>query len=64
MSEEKRHPNEPAEGAEEDVGTSGADRPDRERDEEAKEGSAGHPREPAEGSEDDVESPGADRPNG
>jgi hypothetical protein len=52
MSEERRtvHPQEPAEGAEEDVEAPGAE----------KAGSA-HPDEPAEGGEDEVDEPGAGR---
>jgi hypothetical protein len=66
MSEERQqHPQEPAEGAEEDVGAAGAERGGHD------EGTAGntggeknrsvHPQEPAEGSEEDVDTPGADR---
>jgi hypothetical protein len=62
MSEERQqHPQEPAEGGEEDVGAPGADRAgdDRGAGDEAK--PSGHPEEPAEGSEEDVEAPGAER---
>jgi hypothetical protein len=66
MSEERpEHPQEPAEGGEEDVGAPGADRPGDDRratestDDEAK--PSAHPEEPAEGREEDVEAPGAER---
>ena len=66
MSEERpQHTQEPAEGAEEDVGAAGAERAGSN---EGKSGNAGgeeqpsiHTQEPAEGGEEDVEAPGADR---
>ena len=66
MSEEPRvHPQEPAEGGEEDVQAPGADRA---REKEGAAQDAGteerprqHPQEPAEGAEDDEGAPGADR---
>ncbi len=64
MSEERPvHPQEPAEGSEEDVGAPGADRAgDDERTAEGQQAeSSAHPQEPAEGSEEDVGAPGADR---
>jgi len=65
MSEEQQHPQEPAEGSEEDVGAPGADRAGN--DAGTAEGAGDearpsrHPAEPAEGSEEDVEAPGAER---
>lgn len=67
MSEERRqvHPQEPAEGSDEDVEAPGAEKsgPDRETAEglNAEERSSEHPQEPAEGGEEEVEAPGADR---
>ncbi len=64
MSEERQvHPQEPAEGAEEDVGAPGAEKAGEDRGpaEGAEPGSSQHPQEPAEGGEDDVEAPGAER---
>jgi hypothetical protein len=66
MSEEPQvHPQEPAEGGEEDVQAPGADRA-REKegaaqDTGAEERPRQHPQEPAEGAEDDEGAPGADR---
>jgi hypothetical protein len=65
MSEERQqHPQEPAEGAEEDVGAPGADRAD----DESAPGTAGgdtgpsrHSQQPAEGADEDVDAPGAER---
>lgn len=66
MSEERpEHPQQPAEGGEEQVEAPGADRSGNHR--KATEGAgdeskpSGHPDEPAEGAEEDVEAPGADR---
>lgn len=64
MSEERpQHPQEPAEGDEENVEAPGADRPSGGTTEGT--GSEGkpsvHPQEPAEGGEEDVESPGTDQ---
>ena len=66
MSEERpRHPQEPAEGGEEDVEAPGAEQarngegPAEDAPEEAPQPE--HPEEPAEGSEEDVEAPGAER---
>lgn len=66
MSEKEIHPQEPAEGGDDQVGASGADKPSEAR------GTAGgasvearsreHPQEPAEGGEDEVDAPGADKP--
>ncbi len=66
MNEEREvHPQEPAEGSEEDVQEPGVDRADGEEDvvEDvgAEERSLQHPQEPAEGAEEDVRAPGADR---
>ena len=66
MNEEREvHPQEPAEGAEEDVAPPGADKAS-EGDEtaegaDAERRSRQHPQEPAEGGEEDVEAPGAER---
>ena len=69
MSEEKGiHPQEPAEGGDEDVEAPGADKPGQ--DHETAEGASAqdrsvqHPQEPAEGGDEDVEAPGADKPGG
>ena len=66
MSEERpQHTREPAEGAEEDVQTPGADRaasPNGGGDEGAR--PARHTQEPAEGADDDVEAPGTERAGG
>jgi hypothetical protein len=67
MSEERsgQHPEEPAEGTEEDLQAPGAERargedvPGRDTPEEAPQ--LEHPEEPAEGGEEDVEAPGAER---
>lgn len=62
MSEERpQHTQEPAEGADEDVGSPGAERAGGAQgtDEEAMPGR--HPQEPAEGSDEAVEAPGAER---
>ncbi len=63
MNEERQqHPQEPAEGSEEDVGAPGADRAgDDDRGVGGEARPSEHPEEPAEGSEEDVEAPGADR---
>ncbi len=67
MSEEQRqHPQEPAEGSEQDVGAPGADRAENDpaKIAESAPDDAGpyrHPSEPAEGGEEDVEAPGAER---
>ena len=66
MSDEQRqHPQEPAEGSEQDVGAPGAQRAENDaRTTEGADGEAGpsrHPEEPAEGGEEDVETPGAER---
>jgi hypothetical protein len=62
MSEEQQHPQEPAEGGEEDVQAPGAERAGGDQ------GGASdqtwpsrHPQEPAEGGEEQVEAPGAER---
>lgn len=73
MTEEERrqpHPQEPAEGSEEDINVPGADRPGDPANpgtasgpgQDADERAAEHPREPAEGGEDE-ETPGADKPS-
>ncbi len=62
MSEERaQHPQEPAEGSDEDVEASGAERAGET--DKATEGPlpSQHPEEPAEGSEEDVNAAGADR---
>ena len=66
MSEERpQHPQEPAEGGDEDVGAAGAERAgddqgtSRNADDEAR--SPAHPQEPAEGGDEDVGAPGAER---
>lgn len=74
MSEEERrqpHPQEPAEGSEENVDAPGAERPgdpanpstagDSGKDAERR--AAEHPQEPAEGGEDEEGAPGADKPS-
>ena len=70
MSEERPgiHPQEPAEGADENVEAAGAERSDDPSNPGAAEEAGGrqdspHPQEPAEGGEDDAETPGADRPS-
>jgi hypothetical protein len=61
MTEERQqHPQEPAEGGEEDVGAPGADRARDDRGASGETKPSEHPEEPAEGSEDDVEAPGAE----
>jgi hypothetical protein len=64
LSEERpEHPQEPAEGGEEDVQAPGTERTgDGERTAEDGAKPSRHPEEPAEGAEEDVEAPGADRP--
>jgi hypothetical protein len=68
MSEEKEtHPQEPAEGGDDQVGAPGADKPGDENRQTAEDASAEarskeHPQEPAEGGDDEVDEPGADRP--
>ena len=63
MSEERQqqHPQEPAEGGEEDVGAPGADRARDDRGVGGETKPSEHPEKPAEGSEEDVEAPGAER---
>ena len=63
MSEERQqqHPQEPAEGGEDDVGAPGADRARDDRGVGGETKPSEHPKEPAEGSEEDVEAPGAER---
>ncbi len=68
MSEERQiHPQEPAEGSEQDVRAPGAERADDE--ENVAEGASAeprsreHPQEPAEGAEEDVGPPGAHEPD-
>ena len=64
MSEERPlHPQEPAEGAEENVAPPGAEKAgeDRGTAEGADPGASQHPQEPAEGGNEDVEAPGAER---
>ena len=65
MSEEQQHPQEPAEGGEEDVQAPGAERAGGDQ---RDQGGASdqtwpsrHPQEPAEGGEEQVEAPGAER---
>jgi hypothetical protein len=65
MSEEQQHPQEPAEGGEEDVHAPGAERAGGDQ---GDQGGASdqtwpsrHPQEPAEGGEEKVEAPGAER---
>jgi hypothetical protein len=67
LSEEKNiHPRDPAEGGEDEVEATGADKASQDRD--TAEGVSGrdesgqHPQQPAEGGEDEVEAPGADKP--
>jgi hypothetical protein len=64
MSEERtpqHHPQEPAEGGDEDVEAAGAQRAG-ETDKAAEgTGPSVHPEEPAEGSEEDVQAPGAEK---
>ncbi len=67
MGEEKNiHPRDPAEGGEDEVEASGADKAgqDSETAEETgdRDESGQHPQQPAEGGEDEVEAPGADKP--
>jgi hypothetical protein len=59
--QQQQHPQEPAEGGEEDVGAPGADRAGADRGTGGEAKPSRHPEEPAEGSEDDVEAPGAER---
>jgi hypothetical protein len=62
MSEERpQHPQQPAEGGEEDVGAPGAERAGDNRGVGGEAKPSEHPKEPAEGSEEDVEAPGAQR---
>lgn len=64
MSEEpQKHPQEPAEGSEEDVEAPGAEKADdTDRGEENAEGRpAEHPQEPAEGGEEEAGAPGAEK---
>jgi hypothetical protein len=61
-SEEKRHPEEPAEGGGEEVKSRGADKPDK-REKSGEEGTSEHPAKPAEGGEEEVEASGADKPD-
>lgn len=68
MSEERpQHPQEPAEGGEDEAEAPGADRSSEGRDTSERLGAGGgrpsdHPDEPAEGDEEDVGASGADRP--
>ena len=69
MSEEKGiHPQEPAEGGDEEVEAPGADKPGQDRETaegaSAQDRSVQHPQEPAEGGDEEVEAPGADKPGG
>ncbi len=71
MSEERRavHPQEPAEGAEENVEATGVERAGDPSNPEtaagpSEEQRSAHPEEPAEGGEDEVDAPGAGRPAG
>lgn len=65
MSEERaKHPQEPAEGGEDKVEATGADKAsDRDpgEDQDAEESSAVHSQDPAEGAEDQVQASGADK---
>jgi hypothetical protein len=66
MSERpEEHPQEPAEGSEEDVEAPGAERAGRRREGVGDAGDGAkpseHPAEPAEGADEDVEAPGAER---
>jgi hypothetical protein len=62
MSEERQqHPQEPAEGSEEDIGAPRVDRAGADRGAGGEAGPSRHPEEPAEGGEEDVETPGAER---
>ncbi len=62
MSEERpEHPQEPAEGGEEEVAPPGAERAGHDRGAPGEARPSGHPEEPAEGSEEDVEAPGAEQ---
>ena len=70
MSEERRavHPQEPAEGADENVEAPGVERAGdpsnpATADAVSEEERSAHPDDPAEGGEDEVDSPGADRPD-
>jgi hypothetical protein len=70
MSEERRavHPEEPAEGAEENVEAPGVENAGDPSNPEtavgpSEEERSAHPDEPAEGGEDEVDAPGADRPD-
>jgi hypothetical protein len=64
MSEERtphQHPQEPAEGGDEDVEAAGAQRAGETDKTTEGTGPSGHPEEPAEGSEEDVQAPGAEK---
>ncbi len=63
MSEERaQHPQEPAEGSDEDVQAAGAERAgDTDKDTDEGPRPSRHPEEPAEGSEEDVDATGAQR---
>ena len=66
MSEDQRqHPQEPAEGSEQDVGAPGVERAEKDAGKGESSGDEAeatrHPEEPAEGGEEDVEAPGAER---
>lgn len=66
MSEKEIHPQEPAEGAEEDVAPPGAGKAGQDRENAegagAQDRSRAHPQEPAEGGDDEAGAPGADKP--
>jgi len=69
MSEDRGiHPQEPAEGGDDEVEAPGADKPGQDRETaenaSAEDRSKEHPQKPAEGGDDEVEAPGADRPGG
>ena len=65
MSEERpQHPQEPAEGSDEDVGAPGTERAGGAQDVGDEAWPSRHPQEPAEGGEEDVETPGAERAGG
>jgi hypothetical protein len=64
MSEERQHPQEPAEGAEEDVQAAGAEKAEDEQGGTDEAWPSRHPQEPAEGGENDIEAPGAERAGG
>ena len=61
MKEKPQHPQEPAEGNEEDVGAPGAERAGSTENAGDEATPSTHPQEPAEGSEENVDAPGAER---